>query len=68
MQGKIKNINEEKGYGFIISIDDNQEYFFHRSGLLNYADWSELKKGTLVEFNPSKGDKGPRAADIALVD
>lgn len=31
-RGKIKNILEDKGYGFI-RADDGREIFFHRTGL-----------------------------------
>jgi cold shock protein len=62
MQGTIKRIIRDRGFGFIRSAE-GQEVFFHRSGLqgLNFDD---LKEGDNVDFEVERGDKGPRAVNV----
>lgn len=67
MTGKIKNVNEQKGYGFILCQEDGKEYFFHRSGLVDKNDWERCDRGVEVEFKAVKGDKGPRAEEITIL-
>lgn len=62
MNGIIKQLHPEKDFGFIKG-DDNQEYFFHHSGLKN-CKFEELDKGQNVTFEESDGPKGLRAEDI----
>jgi CspA family cold shock protein len=62
MTGTIKNINKDKGYGFILG-ENGAEYFFHRSALKNIT-MDELEKGRQVAFEDAEGTKGPRAEDI----
>lgn len=66
MTGKIKNVNVEKNYGFLVSDDDNKEYFFHRSCLVNDSDWQDLERGRHITFEPSPSPKGPRAENVML--
>ena len=62
MQGTIKRVIRDRGFGFIRSAE-GQEVFFHRSGLqgLNFDD---LKEGDNVDFEVERGDKGPRAVNV----
>lgn len=62
MQGKVKNVNLEKGYGFIVG-ENGVEYFFHRSVLKN-CGIADLTKNRDVTFEDEEGEKGPRAADV----
>lgn len=71
MEGYVKVVRGDKGFGFIKG-EDNVEYFFHKSALKNArlddvqgAD-RQGKGGTAVTFEPTEGDKGPRAEDIYL--
>lgn len=66
MTGKIKNVMEDKMYGFIIGDDDN-EYFFHRSSLVNVPDWDECSKGRSVTFEPTDNNKGKRAENVMIL-
>ena len=66
MDGKIKNINDEKNFGFILA-EDGEDYFFHRSSLDNDSDWSRLKKNTDVCFEPTNNPKGLRAEGVILI-
>jgi len=54
-RGKVKApLNQS--FGFIISR--GQEWFFHRSDLLNPAEWSRLSGGLLVTFDEGRDTKG----------
>jgi CspA family cold shock protein len=62
MQGTIKRLIRDRGFGFIRSTD-SQEIFFHRSGLQD-LDFESLKEGLNVEFDIERGEKGPRAVNV----
>ena len=64
MNGTVKKIVSDKGFGFIKG-EDGKEYFFHRSSLKN-ADFESLEQGTSVTFEDAEGTKGPRAEDINI--
>jgi CspA family cold shock protein len=61
-KGTVKQLMRERGFGFI-SAEDGREIFFHRSELQN-VDFDKLQQGDPLEFNVTKGDKGPKATDI----
>ena len=62
MQGKIKRVVRDRGFGFILT-SDGKEVFFHRSGLQG-MDFEGLKEGLPVEFEVEQGEKGPRATNV----
>lgn len=63
MNGTVKTLQTDKGYGFILGEDGN-EYFFHHSALKN-AKIEDLRKGQEVTFEDSEGKGGrPRAEDV----
>jgi len=62
MQGTIKRVIRDRGFGFIKS-SEGQEVFFHRSGLQN-LNFDGLKEGENVEFEMERGEKGPRAINV----
>lgn len=62
MQGTIKRIIRDRGFGFIRTAD-GQEVFFHRTSLQN-LDFESLKEGQAVDFEMERGDKGPRAVSV----
>jgi cold shock protein len=62
MQGTIKRVIRDRGFGFIRS-SEGQEVFFHRSGLQN-LNFDSLKEGDNVEFEMERGEKGPRAVNV----
>jgi CspA family cold shock protein len=62
MQGTIKRVIRDRGFGFIRSTD-GQEVFFHRSGLQQLT-FEGLKEGEAVEFEIERGEKGPRATNV----
>ena len=63
MQGTIKRVIRDRGFGFIRSAD-GQEIFFHRSSL-QQLNFDALKEGENVEFEMERGEKGPRAVSVS---
>lgn len=64
-KGTVKRLMRERGFGFI-SAEDGREIFFHRSELQN-VDFDKLEEGDQLEFNVTKGQKGPQATDIKRI-
>lgn len=68
MDGVIRTVVAEKGYGFIRG-SDGVEYFFHRSGLeMTTVRFEEIGEGQTVAFTPIEGPKGPRAIEIRVTE
>lgn len=62
MQGTIKRLVRDRGFGFIRSVE-GQEVFFHRTSLQN-LNFDGLREGERVEFEVEQGEKGPRAFNV----
>lgn len=62
MQGTVKRVIRDRGFGFIRSAE-GREIFFHRSSLQN-LNFDTLKEGDAVEFDVEDGPKGPRAIAV----
>jgi len=64
MNGTIKRLVSDKGFGFVAAGDGN-EYFFHQSAC-NGVRFDELREGQSVSFDKGQGPKGPRAENVQL--
>ena len=62
MRGKVKFINEEKGFGFISSPEASRDIFVHSSGLID-----EIAERDQVEFDVTEGKRGPNAINVRVV-
>lgn len=62
MNGKVKRLVADKGFGFILG-EDNQEYFFHQTAVKN-TQFAALQEGDEVQFEETEGAKGLRAEDV----
>ena len=60
-RGVVKWFDEEKGYGFIHSDTQKEDFFVHRSNIVNME--GVLEKGQLVEFEIGEG-KGGRSMAV----
>jgi CspA family cold shock protein len=64
IQGTIKRLVTDKGFGFVQAADGT-EYFFHQSACVD-ARFDELREGQALTFEKGQGPKGPRAENIRL--
>ncbi len=62
MNGTIKRLVSDKGFGFVAAEDGN-EYFFHQSAC---EQFDTLHEGQNVTFQTGQGPKGPRAENVRL--
>jgi cold shock CspA family protein len=67
INGTVKRLVTDRGFGFVIADDSKAEYFFHRSdvGLGTGPEFDRLMEGDRVRFNVVEGSpKGPRACGV----
>ena len=60
--GKVKWFNDSKGYGFI-EQENGDDVFVHFSAIKQNG-FKSLKTGEKVEFEITKGPKGPQASNV----
>ena len=65
MKGTVKWFNDAKGFGFIAS-EAGEDVFVHFSGISG-GGFKSLAEGDKVEFEVTKSDKGPKAANVVKV-
>jgi len=61
-RGKVKWVNNQKGYGFI-SSDSGQEVFVHYSSVQDDG-YRSLEEGQEVEYEVEEGPKGQQATNV----
>lgn len=64
-QGEITKLFPE-GYGFLRTLD-GREIYFHEHSLIN-RDFKHLKIGMKVRFAEERGEKGPQASTMTVID
>ena len=64
MQGVIKKLISDKGFGFIEGAQG--ELFFHHSAVQG-AHFDSLREGQAVEYTQGRGPKGPRAESVTVI-
>jgi CspA family cold shock protein len=62
MNGTIKRMVSEKGFGFV-AAEDGSEYFFHQSACTS-TPFDSMREGQAVTFERGQGPKGPRAENV----
>jgi cold shock CspA family protein len=60
--GRIKAVKNT--FGFIVCEDDNTDYFFHCSELLDDTEWSSLYLGMYVSFE--LGERNGRSCAVMV--
>jgi CspA family cold shock protein len=65
-KGKVKFFNISKGFGFI-TMEGQQDVFFHKNNVKNTGFRSTLGEGDLVEFELKIEQKGKRAYNISRI-
>jgi CspA family cold shock protein len=64
INGTIKRIVSDKGFGFVLA-EDGTEYFFHQSALAD-GQFDQLHEGQALTFVKGQGPKGPRAENVRI--
>jgi CspA family cold shock protein len=64
--GIIKWFNNEKGYGFINSSNNQEDIFVHCTSI-KIDGFKTLSEGQIVEFKLIKTDKGLQATNVIPV-
>ena len=64
--GTVKWFNDDKGYGFITPSDGSKDLFVHQSDIVSDG-FRTLAEGAQVTYEPSSGDKGPKAVNVQSV-
>jgi CspA family cold shock protein len=62
MNGTIRTLRVDKGFGFI-KAEGGNDYFFHQSAIYGEGI-QDLREGDSVEFEVGQGPKGPRAESV----
>jgi CspA family cold shock protein len=69
MQGQIKRLAKDRGFGFIRPDGESEDLFFHTSAVLD-GGFDSLTEGQMVEFEKGKDERDPRrsrATNVRLV-
>lgn len=61
MQGRIKKLKKDKGYGFIVPENGGDDIFFHASGV-NEPTYDELQEEDRVTYELEDGRDGRKRA------
>ena len=64
--GAIKWFNANLAYGFIVSDDDGNDIFVHRTGLATAVDPGDLGKGQCVQYEVETEDGKSRATNVRV--
>src|SRR5215212_7442000 len=64
--GTVEKVFGDEGYGFIRTVEDDRQFYFHRNSVL-HDDFERLTVGTEVRFTPELGEKGPQASSVQVV-
>ena len=64
MKGTVKFFNEKTNYGFIEPEDGSEDYFVHRSDVVE----GPIAEGDVVEFDSEEGDQGLKAVNVSKVE
>lgn len=62
MQGQIKKLNSERGFGFI-RMENGEDVFFHNSSVTD-GNFASLREGQQVTFETESSPRGPRARNV----
>jgi len=63
MEGTIKKLITDKGFGFITIDGEEKDLFFHRNELKGVG-YEELREGDRVSFEKADSPKGPSATGV----
>jgi CspA family cold shock protein len=64
--GTVKWFDDAKGFGFI-EREDGEDVFVHYSSIVGEG-YKSLTEGSKVEFDVEQDPKGPRAANVVVIE
>lgn len=64
--GTVKWFSDEKGYGFIVPEERDEDLFVHYSEI-STSGFKSLEEDDRVEFTVGHTDKGPNAQDVVVI-
>jgi cold shock protein len=64
--GVVKWFSAQKGFGFL-GRDKGPDVFVHFSAIIGDG-YRQLKEGQRVEFDVIKGEKGPQASEVRVIE
>jgi cold shock protein len=65
-QGTVKWFNADKGFGFIAQDGGGDDVFVHFSAIQS-GGYRSLEENQRVEFEITRGQKGPQAENVRVV-
>jgi cold shock CspA family protein len=63
----VHGLFPDKGYGFIRTIDTQEDVYFHRNSVL-HNEFDHLKIGMAVRYTAEIGEKGLQATSVQVED
>ena len=67
LTGTVKWFNAGKGFGFI-ARDNGDDVLVHFTALVDTGGYRELQEGQRVEFTIEDSPKGPKAANVRVLE
>jgi len=65
MQGRVKKLVADRGFGFL-EVEGQKDVFFHRSAIVE-GNFDTLRQGQSVTFEIEDSGRGQRASNIKVV-
>jgi CspA family cold shock protein len=65
-EGRVKWLNENKGFGFIEVDGQDKDVFVHHSAI-EMQGFRTLAEGQRVSFDIEQGKKGPAAVNVKAI-
>ncbi len=65
--GTVKWFNDSKGFGFISADDGGNDLFVHHTAIVSNGGFRTLSEGQRVQFEVTRGPKGPKAENVQVV-
>lgn len=66
MEGTIKSLVRDRGFGFVTPDGEDKDFFFHRNELKG-VNYEELKEGDRMSFEVAEGPKGKNAVNVSRI-